>query len=135
MKIAFLLFGVFLQGVAIYIAFFSELVGDIYLATLVSVLSICCLITIRSLIAPVCLFAGILVGLSLSHNELDLQVLTDLEQQLQPIVQAEFEAIQDVWNSSVRLEYLTVDEGTHIAETSHADVSVKAAESTTADRQ
>lgn len=105
MKIAFLSVGVLLQGIALYIAFYSELSGSIYLATLVSVLSICCLMAIRSLIAPVCLFAGVLVGLSLSHNELDLQVLTQIEQRLQAMVQAEFKPTQQEWNSGKPLEY------------------------------
>lgn len=128
MKLTFLLFGVFLQGVAIYIAFYSEFTGNIYLATIISVFSICCLTAIRSLIAPVCLLAGILVGLSLSHNELDLQTLTVLEQQVQPMVQAKYEAIQEVWNASVRLEYTPAEDSAHLADVSSAEVPVKAAE-------
>lgn len=110
MKIAFLSVGVLLQGVALYIAFYSEILGSIYLATLVSVLSICCLMAIRSLIAPVCLFAGVLVGLSISHNELDLQVLTQIEQRLQAMVQAKYKPTQQEWNSGKPLEYLTAAE-------------------------
>ncbi|PSW06211.1 hypothetical protein [Photobacterium lipolyticum] len=79
MKLIFLITGILLQGVALYVAFYTELRGNIYLATIVSVLSICCLISVRSLIAPASMMAGILIGLSLSHNESDLKFLNHLE--------------------------------------------------------
>ncbi|MFC1503130.1 hypothetical protein ACFL53_02100 [Pseudomonadota bacterium] len=79
MKLIFLIAGVLLQGLALYVAFYTEIRGNIYLATIVSVLSICCLISIRSLIAPASMMAGILIGLSLSHNGSDLKFLKYLE--------------------------------------------------------
>ncbi|MGF1759839.1 hypothetical protein L4D76_18245 [Photobacterium sagamiensis] len=79
MKLVFLIAGVLLQGLALYVAFYTEVRGNIYLATIVSVLSICCLISVRSLIAPASMMAGILIGLSLSHNESDLKLLNHLE--------------------------------------------------------
>lgn len=90
MRLVILCFGAVLQFVALYIAFYSEMHGNIYLATLVSVVSICCLITIRSLLAPACLLAGIVVGLSLSHNKADLMLLTQWEQTIQNVMRAEF---------------------------------------------
>lgn len=75
----FLITGVILQGLALYVAFYTDIRGNIYLATIISVLSICCLIAVRSLIAPASMLAGILIGLSLSHNESDLKFLNHLE--------------------------------------------------------
>ncbi|MGF1724953.1 hypothetical protein [Photobacterium nomapromontoriensis] len=80
MTIKVLSIGVCLQLVAFYVAFFSDVQGNIYFATLISVAAIGCITVIRSFTAPVCLLAGILVGLSLSHNDSDLQLLSDLEQ-------------------------------------------------------
>ncbi|WP_051901836.1 hypothetical protein [Photobacterium sanctipauli] len=76
-----LAFGVLLQFVALYVAFYSGVEGNLYLATLISVAAMGCLVVIRSLIAPVCLAAGILIGLSLSHNDADLEMLGVLEDQ------------------------------------------------------
>ena len=81
MKLLLLMFGVALQMVALYVAFYSDMDGNIYLATLISVAAMSCIMVIRSLIAPVCLLSGILVGLSLSHNDSDLVVLSSLEKQ------------------------------------------------------
>lgn len=81
MKIKVLLVGVLLQLVALYVAFFSGLQGNIYLATLISVAAMGCIAVIRGFTAPVCLLAGVLVGLSLSHNDSDLLMLSVLEQQ------------------------------------------------------
>ncbi|WP_299018602.1 hypothetical protein [uncultured Photobacterium sp.] len=83
MKLAALSIGVLLQFISLYIAFYSDVPGNIYLATLISVMSVCTLIIIRSLIAPACLLAGVIVGLSLSHNEADLQLLTKIEDTIQ----------------------------------------------------
>lgn len=85
MKLTVLAIGVLLQFIALYIAFYLDMPGNIYLATLISVLSICSLITIRGLMAPVCLLAGILIGLSLSHNESDLEFLAKLEDSVQSL--------------------------------------------------
>ncbi|MCW8327952.1 hypothetical protein MD588_03955 [Photobacterium sp. SDRW27] len=109
MKVAILSVGVVLQCIALYIAFYSSISGNIYLATLISVAAICCLITIRSIFAPVCLLAGILVGLSLSHNEADLQLLTQLEKNIQAAVRADFiKAPEGDWGSSGELKYSVV---------------------------
>ena len=114
MKIAILSVGALLQVVALYIAFYSDIDGNIYLATLVSVLSICCLVAIRSLIAPACLLAGILVGLSLSHNKVDLQLITHWEKSIQNLVRAKLvpelvpdlvESPQQAWSPSAELKY------------------------------
>jgi hypothetical protein len=81
MKFFVLFIGMLLQGVAVYIACFSGVGGsNVYLATIVSIISLCTLMAIRSLIAPVCTFMGIIIGLSLSHNQADLSVLNSLEQ-------------------------------------------------------
>lgn len=82
MKIAVLLLGALLQFFALYIAFYSDLPGSIYFATLISVVAMACVLVIRHLVAPVCLMAGILIGLSLSHNESDLKTLNVLEGQM-----------------------------------------------------
>ena len=81
MKLVLLMFGVALQCLALYVAFYSDMDGNIYMATLISVAAMSCIMVIRSLIAPVCLLSGILLGLSLSHNDADLEVLTSLEKQ------------------------------------------------------
>ncbi|GAB3530245.1 hypothetical protein GCM10027342_40510 [Photobacterium alginatilyticum] len=57
-----------------------------------------------------------------------MQTLTVLEQQVQPMVQAKYEAIQEVWNASVRLEYTPEEDSAHLADVSSAEVPVKAAE-------
>jgi hypothetical protein len=81
MQLFVLFIGMLLQGLAVYIAFFSGVGGsNIYIATIISIISLCTLMAIRSLIAPVCTFMGILIGLSLSHNQADLSVLAKLEQ-------------------------------------------------------
>lgn len=81
MKLFVLFIGMLLQGLAVYIAFFSGVGGsNVYIATIISIISLCTLMAIRSLIAPVCTFMGILIGLSLSHNQADLSVLAKLEQ-------------------------------------------------------
>lgn len=81
MKFFVLFIGMLLQGLAAYIAFLSGVGGsNVYIATIISIISLCTLMTIRSLIAPVCTFMGILIGLSLSHNQADLSVLAKLEQ-------------------------------------------------------
>ncbi|MGF1877733.1 hypothetical protein L4D77_20755 [Photobacterium frigidiphilum] len=81
MKFFVLFIGMLLQGLAVYIAFLSGVGGsNVYIATIISIISLCTLMTIRSLIAPVCTFMGILIGLSLSHNQADLSVLAKLEQ-------------------------------------------------------
>lgn len=81
MKLFVLFIGMLLQGLAVYIAFFSGVDGsNVYIATIISIISLCTLMAIRSLIAPVCTFMGILIGLSLSHNQADLSVLAKLEQ-------------------------------------------------------
>ncbi|PSW13270.1 hypothetical protein C9J01_10475 [Photobacterium rosenbergii] len=82
MKIAVLSLGALLQFFALYIAFYSDLYGSIYLATLISVVAMACVLVVRHLVAPVCLMAGILIGLSLSHNESDLKTLNVLEGQV-----------------------------------------------------
>ena len=82
MKIAVLSLGALLQFFALYIAFYSDLPGNIYFATLISVAAMACVLVIRHLVAPVCLMAGILIGLSLSHNESDLKTLNVLEGQM-----------------------------------------------------
>lgn len=124
MKIAILSVGALLQVVALYIAFYSDIDGNIYLATLVSVLSICCLVAIRSLIAPACLLAGILVGLSLSHNKVDLQLITHWEKSIQNLVQARLvESPQQAWSPSAELKYsaavgkeLVIERSVHVPE-------------------
>jgi hypothetical protein len=81
MKLFVLFIGMLLQGLAVYIAFFSGVGGsNIYIATIISIISLCTLMAIRSLIAPVCTFMGVLIGLSLSHNQADLSAMAKLEQ-------------------------------------------------------
>ena len=90
MKIAVLSLGALLQFFALYIAFYSDLNGSIYLATLISVVAMACVLVVRHLVAPVCLMAGILIGLSLSHNEVDLKTLNVLEGQMLTWLDPEF---------------------------------------------
>ncbi|MGF1863363.1 hypothetical protein [Photobacterium profundum] len=81
MKLFVLFIGMLLQGLAVYIAFFSGVGGsNVYIATIISIISLSTLMAIRSLIAPACTFMGIIIGLSLSHNQADLSVLAKLEQ-------------------------------------------------------
>lgn len=79
LKLTMLLFGLMLQLIALYIAFFEEFYGNIYLATLLVVLSLVGLLLFKGLVAPVCLLAGVVIGLSLSHNQADRQILTHLQ--------------------------------------------------------
>ncbi|KXI22576.1 hypothetical protein [Photobacterium sanguinicancri] len=79
MKLLFLILGALLQGLAIYMAFFVESSWSVYVATIMSAFGLCTLVGVRSLIAPACLMAGILIGLSLSHNEVDVQLLHQME--------------------------------------------------------
>ena len=50
MKIAVLSLGALLQFFALYIAFYSGLAGGIYLATLVSVAAMACMLAVRHLL-------------------------------------------------------------------------------------
>ncbi|OAN17778.1 hypothetical protein A3K86_02340 [Photobacterium jeanii] len=83
MKLLFLILGTLLQGLALYVAFYLEADWNIYLATMISAFGLCTLVGVRSLIAPACLMAGIMIGLSLSHNEVDVQLLHQMEQTAQ----------------------------------------------------
>ena len=82
MKIAVISLGALLQFLSLYVAFYSDIPGKIYFATLISVVAMGCILVLRHWVAPVCLLAGILIGLSLSHNSSDLQLLSALEDQV-----------------------------------------------------
>lgn len=88
MKIAVLSLGALLQLASLYIAFYSGLPGSIYLATLISIAGMFCILVVRYLAAPVILMAGVLIGLSLSHNESDLKTLSLLETQALALLQS-----------------------------------------------
>ncbi|PSW25807.1 hypothetical protein C9I94_04335 [Photobacterium swingsii] len=83
MKLLFLIFGALLQCLALYVAFFIESSWSVYLATMFSAFGLCTLVGVRSLMAPACLMAGIMIGLSLSHNEVDVQLLHQIEETAQ----------------------------------------------------
>ncbi|MGF1702475.1 hypothetical protein L4D09_19455 [Photobacterium makurazakiensis] len=101
MKLALLTTGVLLQFIALFVAFYSDVEGNIYIATLISVAAMGCIVTIRSLAAPVCLIAGILIGLSLSHNQSDLKTLNLLEQQAIAALNFEEESIENSESGNV----------------------------------
>lgn len=87
MAIIFLISGSLIQAVAIYVAFFAQFSGHLYLATLLMVIALGSLMAIRSLIAPACLLAGVIVGLSLSQNQTDIQFLNQMGSVMKSSVQ------------------------------------------------
>ncbi|MGR5064964.1 hypothetical protein [Photobacterium sp. DNB22_13_2] len=108
MKIAVLLLGALLQFFALYIAFYSGLPGGIYLATLISVAAMASMLVVRHLVAPVCLVAGVLIGLSLSHNEADLKTLSLFESHALALLQADSRGSLQYNETSTEITQLNV---------------------------
>lgn len=108
MKIAVLSLGALLQFLALYIAFYSSLSGGIYLATLISVTAMACIFVVRHLVAPVCLMAGVLIGLSLSHNEADLKTLSLFESQALALLQPDSRGALQYNETSTEITQLNV---------------------------
>ncbi|MCQ1059490.1 hypothetical protein ACQKPX_21310 [Photobacterium sp. DNB23_23_1] len=108
MKIAVLSLGALLQFFALYIAFYSGFAGGIYLATLISVAAMASMLVVRHLVAPVCLMAGVLIGLSLSHNEADLKMLSLFESQALALLQLDSRASLQYNETSTEITQLDV---------------------------
>ncbi|NAW66098.1 hypothetical protein [Photobacterium halotolerans] len=96
MTIVFLGVGVTIQAVAIYVAFFTQFPGHLYIATILMVLALTSLMAIRSLIAPACLLAGVIVGLALSHNQSDVKLLINMGEVMKLAIQPDWE-INQAW--------------------------------------
>lgn len=96
MTSVFLAVGAIIQVVAIYVAFFTQWPGHLYLATILMVLALASLMAIRSLIAPVCLLAGVIVGLALSHNQTDAKLLINMGEVIKLAAQPDWE-IKQAW--------------------------------------
>ncbi|QUJ68788.1 hypothetical protein KDD30_06785 [Photobacterium sp. GJ3] len=82
MTIFLLALGGVIQVAATYVAFFTQFSGHLYLATILMVIALASLMAIRSLIAPVCLLAGIIIGLAISQNQADLKFLNQMNQMM-----------------------------------------------------
>ncbi|GAB6261979.1 hypothetical protein PSSHI_22220 [Photobacterium sp. R1] len=99
-----LILGGLIQAVAVYIAFFSQFSGHLYIATILMVVALSSLMAIRSLIAPVCLLAGVIVGLALSHNQTDIKLLNQVGSVLKSAAEPDWNVIQ---NGTVTSEAMT----------------------------
>ncbi|MDO6705368.1 hypothetical protein [Photobacterium sp. 1_MG-2023] len=93
MTIFLLVLGGLVQVAATYVAFFTQFSGHLYLATILMVIALASLMAIRSLIAPVCLLAGIIIGLAISHNQADLKFLNQVNHMMKLVNHTELQFI------------------------------------------
>ncbi|KDM91466.1 hypothetical protein [Photobacterium galatheae] len=94
MTISFLVLGGLIQATAVYVAFFTQFSGHLYVATILMVIALSSLMAIRSLIAPACLLAGVIVGLALSHHQTNINLLNAVGSVLNSVTQPDWNASQ-----------------------------------------